>query len=174
MKKLNLFLACAAVAVASVFGLSSCDKEDNPGKDGGSKDVVKTYDYLLCANDEILDGGDILINVVKDGKPTEYNLKNGTEKKIMYKGKNYTGKEMVFSNLKKGDTAEPKFVAKEGAFPAGGNSNPLIVRLIKAYKNNVPSSIDSKSDTFAIPGLDNEKVQNYVEQRLAASKFKAE
>lgn len=180
MKKLNLFLACAAVAVASMFGLSSCDKEDNPGNGGGSEDVVKTYDYQVFVSNEIFEEGDIFINVVKNGKPTEYNLKDGTAKTHTFgkdagltEPKDVKGKEMVFTNLKKGDTAEAKFVVKEGGLAAGGTTYVALVACPITYKNG-GSGYKADKNEFYMGNMLNEKVQDYIDKRFAASKFVAE
>lgn len=179
MKKLNLFLACAAVAVASMFGLSSCDKEDNPGNGGGSEDVVKTYDYEFFANDEILAEGDIILKVVKDGKSNEYNLKNGTAKTHTFNKNNqyknpvdYKGKEMVFTDLKKGDTVEPKFVVKEGGLAPGGKMDVGFVCCPTTYTNGIATLVPKEND-FLMEGLPNEGVLDYVNKRFAVFKFEA-
>ena len=171
MKKFNFksIFAIAVVAVASVFGLSSCDKNDDMIiPEAPSKEEVKAAEHMVFVSNTVLDLGDVVLKVNNDGKTDEYHLSAGTAKSYSQTKddgsvKEYPGKEIVVKNLKKGATVTPEFIPNESAIaaalPAGGHYDV-------AFANS--------ANKFLMPGLANEKVVEYINRRLALMKYTAQ
>ena len=185
MKKFNTILAIATVAISSVFGLTSCDKNDDsinnipaPMPQQEVKEDAKNvdYDYQLFFSDEILSLGDCEITVENNGETTSYTASNGqAEAKTMASKDpavsrvyNFNGKTVNIKNLKAGSKVTIKFVPDEQAIaslPADGSTNIGFSRLITG--TNATGAHVSNSDDFPMPGLKNARVSDYITRRAS-------
>lgn len=81
MKKLNTILAIAALALTSVFCLSSCDKNNDPIEEPEQPDPVELSDTYLCVPilGDQMEYLDATYTVTVDGKSTQIKQSSLTE-----------------------------------------------------------------------------------------------
>ena len=191
MKKFNSILAIAAVALTSVFGFTSCDKNDDmlnqpgttmdqPGDNGGIKDTPaqsnSTYNYILFANDNVLNLGDVKVTVEQDGQIQEYKLSDaqtatGTFKKKTKEGTvdvSLGGKMLVINNVKSGAKVAPSFDGNADAIAALQQDGHSDIVFYAGHFKNLDDGIKAMGNAFVMYGLQNVKVVDYINARTNA------
>ena len=179
MKKFNSILAIAAIALTSVFGFTSCDKNndsfnnmpDTTVNGGGThKAETKKADsnYQLFLSNEVLDLGDVVVTV--EGQSTQYKASEApstsTTMKFQVLDKTYeetfNGRTITVNNVKPGAKVTAEFIPNKeaiAALPADGATNMAVARYISG----------GESDKMEYPskGLINPKVESYLTRRVA-------
>ena len=174
MKKFNSILAIAAIALTSVFGFTSCDKNNdsfNNMPDAGptQKPVdKKDSNYQLFLSNEVLDLGDVVVTV--EGQSTQYKASEApstsTTMKFQVLDKTYeetfNGRTITVNNVKPGAKVTAEFIPNKeaiAALPADGATNMAVARYISG----------GESDKMEYPskGLINSKVESYLTRRVA-------
>jgi len=145
VKPMKLF-AIATVALTSVFGFTSCDKNDDaineaatpipPKQEQKAQEKSSSLNYFgaqVFINDDVLEYGDFVITVNHDGKSEEYKVSEGqtvtfTAGQINkaannadtgLSGNSYSGKMLTIPNFKAASgtaSFDTKFVPNQAAF----------------------------------------------------------
>lgn len=83
MKKINSILAIAAVALTSVFGFSSCDKEEDVPAPKPEEEKVTDRTIQLVVSNDLLDACSFNINILRKNQSNEDNpLVDGDFKEV--------------------------------------------------------------------------------------------
>ena len=184
MKKFNAILAIATVALTSVFGFTSCQQDDAfdggvvvcPGVMGGPTtptdtptDTPKangTVDFEFFVSDEVLSLGEYTLTMQESGRETVMNMADGENDSHYYNNNKgfentFTGKKMVFHNLKPGTVVTPSFKAFDGAFeslPADGVTEFMIMSDV--VRHGYVGDLNIGNHTM--PGLMNVKLEKCI------------
>ena len=187
MKKFNSFfesakamtiLAIAAIALTSVFGFTSCDKNNDsfnepvqpttfncPQKPTNNK---ADSNYQLFLSNEVLDLGDVVVRV--EGENTEYKASEApstsTTMKFQVLDKTYeetfNGRTITVNNVKPGAKVTAEFIPNKeaiAALPADGTTNMAVARYITGGEN------DKRENPTK--GIINSKVESLLTRRVA-------
>ena len=188
MKKFNSFLAIAAIALTSVFGFTSCDKNDDvlngqpditntPGTsttDTDTKENKGIYECNYFVSDNVLSLGDFEITVEQDGEPTTYKVSEGqtavetfnNADRDNFKSYQLAGHRLIIDNLKDGAKVNVKFVPNEdaiSALPADGTITFGILRNIDGSK--------SSTSNFGEYELPNSQFMQYMNNAAKAASY---
>lgn len=190
MKKFNTILAIATVALTSIFGFTSCEKNDDAFKQPEtqvakssqvqtqkSQTVCSTFEYNLFINDEILNLGDVVVSLEQDGHTTEYKASEAqTTTKVAKEEINGSivettiyGKMIVIKGIKPGAVINPSFHGNTDALaslPKDGKTDlAIFTYYIKNLHNNKSSQ---KSSELYVYNPKNDTVESCINARMKA------
>jgi len=181
MKKFNSILAIAAVALTSVFGFTSCDKNDDsinnaatpvrPSQEQKAQDKATNmyYGYQVFVSDQALALGDLVVTVDNNGQTQQYKASEGQTGSMLGNVDNgeapvFMGRVVVvpvFKASAEGVSISVKFEKNEtaiAALPTDGCEDYLIAY---TYSKNVnPFTLDVLKESFKKGSIKGDKYVN--------------
>lgn len=188
MKKFNSIFAIATVVLATVFGLSSCEKEAynelpvpqtvrNTAEEPKEQATV-TYEYFV--GNSTLSLGDVVITVEYNGEKTQHSVSAGesTRKAYMVTAEDgmdekldVRGKHVVIKDVKVGSVVTPSFIPNEEAFaalPADGTTDVVLTGMVNSATRFVSAEGYTNTNLSKF-GMPNSQVKDYIFSSFASA-----
>lgn len=188
MKKFNSIFAIATVVLATVFGLSSCEKEAynelpvpqtvrNTAEEPKEQATV-TYEYFV--GNSTLSLGDVVITVEYNGEKTQHSVSAGesTRKAYMVTAEDgmdekldVRGKHVVIKDVKVGSVVTPSFIPNEEAFaalPADGTTDVVLTGMVNSATRFVSAEGYTNTNLSKF-GMPNSQVKDYIFNSFASA-----
>ena len=188
-------IAIAAVALTSVFGFTSCDKNDDvftretvvvkpfpgPTVDTPKAKTVEECEYKFFASDSILALGDFKITIEYKGEKQEFYASKGTRdvKAFLERCEDGVdekfdprGKTITVQGVKEGSIVTPEFIPNDAAIaarPADGKINIFACGFINGGVYSCPMSGKVVNMKYNMIGVPNNQIVNYINSRLATA-----